>query len=215
MSSTFKPAPRAAHGTVDGSASRSGDAVDADVQATLEALQVPLSDAEAHGLACGLLCTLSAGAAKSRWFTELLDAGGLAPDALAPRAAAVHRLDRWFDATRDALNSVELSFEPLLPDDEASLPARLDALAAFCAGFTYGVGVGGAGRGNAPLPADTREVVEDFQAIDGAERDAAVTESDVVELIEYVRVGVLVVLEDMRPTGAPKAPAGGTDEPLH
>ena len=65
-------------------------------------------------------------------------------------------------------------------------------------------------RGNKSLPADTREIIEDFQAIDAADPvdtidengdilDIDKQEDAYVELLEYVRVGVLLVLEELRP----------------
>ena len=186
----------------------------------LESLGVPLSLAEAHGLACGLLCSRTASGAKSRWFAELLDATGLEPAALAAHAGAVRDVDAWFEATRAALHGTELEFEPALPDDDEPLARRIDALGDFCAGLTYGVGLGAAARGNRPLPGDVAELLADFQSIDALERGVAAghdgagdgpdAEADYVELVEYVRVGVLVMLEELRPAaaGPPGAAAG-------
>ena len=186
----------------------------------LDDLDVPLSPAEAHGLACGLLCSRTASGAKSRWFAELLDAAGLAAEALGARADAVRALDAWFEATRAALHGSDLDFEPELPDDEAPLGERIDALGEFCAGVTYGIGLGAAARGNRPLPENVAELVADFQAIDAVERGPGAghggrggedgdAEADYVELVEYVRVGTLVMLEELRPAaaGAPGAAA--------
>ena len=85
----------------------------------------------------------------------------------------------------------------------------MQALGEFCAGFTYGLGLATANRGNKALPTDTRELVEDFQAIDGAEMDMSASgtsgESDnadedaYIELLEYVKVGVLLIHEEMKP----------------
>ena len=182
----------------------------------LESLGVPLSLAEAHGLACGLLCSRSASGAKSRWFAEFLDAAGLAPEALAAHAGSVREVDAWFEATRASLHAAELDFEPALPDDDEPLARRVDALGDFCAGITYGIGLGEAARGNRPLPEDVRELLGDFQAIDAAERggdDRARAGGPTTttrparpitskRLVEYVRVGVLVMLEEARPVAA-------------
>ena len=189
----------------------------------LESLGVPLSLAEAHGLACGLLCSRTASGAKSRWFAELLDAAGLEPASLAGHAGAVRDVDAWFEATRAALHGTDLEFEPALPDDDEPLARRIDALGDFCAGLTYGVGLGAAARGNRPLPGDVAELLADFQSIDALERGAAAghdateggpdAEADYVELVEYVRVGVLVMLEELRPAaaGPPGAAAAGKE----
>ncbi len=50
------------------------------------------------------------------------------------------------------------------------------------------------------MPADTREIIEDFQAIEAADvDDASANEEVYTELLEYVRVGVLLILEELRP----------------
>ena len=182
----------------------------AKIVATLDALGVPLDAAEAQGLACGLLCSSPASSAKSRWFAELLDAASLDAGVLSARARELHALDAWFAAQLAALNDAELDFALALPEDEASLARRGEALGAFCAGFVYGVGIGVAARGNPTLPADTRELIEDFMAIDGAEDvddgEGTLDEARLVELVEYVRVGVLLVHEELKPVSP-----GGAD----
>ena len=196
-----------------------------ELSAALARLDVPLGVAESQGLACGLLCSRPATKAKSRWFSELLDAAALAPDAVAARAKDLRALDAWFDAELAALNDAELDFSLALPDDDDPLDRRVVALGEFCAGFVYGIGIGVSAGGNPALPADTRELLEDFMAIDGADtgRDAASAdgqesgsgdEAAFVELAEYVRMGVLLVNEELKPvaaTGAPIAPAGPGD----
>lgn len=196
-----------------------------EIHSVLTELGVPLSASEAHGLACGLLCSQATATAKARWFTELLDAAELEANALAAHAESVRRLDRWFETSQEQLDAAELVFEPLLPDDESAIEHRIDALGDFCAGFTYGVGLGAAAQGNRQFPADTRELLEDFQAIDGAGQvelpsaaEDAATESDYLELVEYVRVGVLLILEELKPVErassvADKAPTGSGPAP--
>ena len=193
-----------------------------ELSAALSRLDVPLGVAESQGLACGLLCSRPATKAKSRWFSELLDAASLAPDAVAARAKDLHALDAWFDAELAALNDAELDFSLALPDDDDPLDRRLVALGEFCAGFVYGIGIGVAARGDPALPADTRELLEDFMAIDGAdtarEGEEADEEGAFVELAEYVRMGVLLVNEELKPVDAAPvsdrarhpASAGGT-----
>jgi len=194
-----------------------------DLSAVLERLDVPVPVSEAQGLACGLLCSRPASNAKSRWFAELLDAAALVPEALAARAADLRALDEWFGVELAALNDAELDFALALPDDERPLAERARSLGEFCAGFVYGVGIGVAARGNPPLPEDTRELIEDFVAIDGAgEADVDTLdgagdgegaesggEDDFVQLVEYVRVGVLLVNEELKPvTTTPSDPRG-------
>jgi len=175
---------------------------------------------------------MSTTAAKTRWFTELLDAAGLKSDSVAARASELKVLDEWFSETVSSLNDAELEFEPAVPEDSLPVAMRIRALGEFCGGFTYGLGIALSQRGQKPIPADTLEIIEDFQAIesaemeesrsksalqgslasnarigsedDGAQQEGAVEEGEQQEvmyneLLEYVRVGVLLVLEELRP----------------
>ncbi len=162
-------------------------------------------------------------AAKTRWFTELLDAASLSADAVASKAAELKALDEWFAQTLESLNHADLEFAPHVPDDETPVALRIRSLGDFCGGYTYGIGIALSQRGQKPLPQDTREIIEDFQAIEATEidehagsgvsyrgakqedPDTSVAETDeqregmYFELLEYVRVGVLLVLEELRP----------------
>ena len=155
---------------------------------------------------------MSSAAAKTRWFTELLDAGSLSADSVGAKASELKQLDQWFLETLSAMNDADLEFYPCLPEDEAPVKMRIRALGDFCSGFTYGIGIANAARGSKPLPDDTQEIIEDFQAIDAADvndtsgTSNAQSESDTNkeelmyhELLEYVRVGVLLILEELRP----------------
>lgn len=180
------------------------------IGSSLSQLNVPLPASEVHGLCCGLLCAQPSTAAKTRWFTEVLDSASLSPAEVAGNAAPLKSLDDWFTQTLSAMNDTDLEFEPTLPEDDVPVLHRLRALGDFCAGFTYGIGLTMAQRGNRPLPEDTREIIEDFQAIDAADPadqpndDGEILSTEnqeamYVELLEYVRVGVLLVLEELRP----------------
>ena len=47
---------------------------------------------------------------------------------------------RLFEQTRDLLGSDEFEFDLFLPEDEALLGERLEALSSWCQGFLFGVG---------------------------------------------------------------------------
>ena len=210
---------------------------DQSINVALERLDLPLPLPEIHGLCCGLLCSMSSASAKTRWFTELLDAAELKPDDVAGKSAELKVLDEWFSETLASLNDAELEFAPAVPDDAVSVAIRIRALGDFCGGFTYGLGIALSQRGQKPIPADTLEIIEDFQAIEsvdpeegeipshshgseqknigtgtqqGSSEETTQTEGVSIspgehqevmynELLEYVRVGVLLVLEDLRP----------------
>ncbi len=184
-----------------------------DLSALFGRLDVPVPVSEAHGLLCGLLCAQPTAMAKKAWLIELLEAANIDSSAVANRASDIKMLDNWFNAVVDTLHASELTFETVGPADSAPLPLRLRALGDFCAGFTYGVGLGTAGRGNKTLPPDTRELIEDFNAIDSNAGDSVSSakqaqddeENAFMELQEYVRVGVLLIHEEFKPVSAGEA----------
>src|SRR5438309_6995139 len=93
-----------------------------------------------------------------------------------------------------------MEFELLLPEDEQSIDARTAALAAWCQGFLYGLGAGAIPDAS-ELPGEVGEVVRDFLQITRAGVDAAQdeesNESAYAELVEFVRVGVQLLFEEL------------------
>lgn len=165
---------------------------------------------EAHGTLAGCLCG-AAGYKFEDWLREILPAGHAEP-------AASETLRDVYTATLDALEQPDMGFEPLLPSDAQPIEARTTALAEWCQGFLYGLGAG-----NIPdasrLPGEVGEIVRDFAEItragvDGAETEES-NESAYAELVEFVRVGVQLLFEEL--SAARRAPAPVPDDaaPLH
>ena len=159
--------------------------------------------AEAHGTLSGALCAASS-YGYNDWLAEILpeDALGGDDDEL---------LRGLYEETRGALAGAEMQFDLLLPDDEQSLARRTEALTLWCNGFIYGLGVSGA-HDPQKLPGDAGEIVRDLGQIMGAGVDETdspeANESALTELIEFVRVGVQVIFEDLSDLRAPEAQAG-------
>jgi uncharacterized protein YgfB (UPF0149 family) len=154
-----------------------------------------IGSAEAHGTLCGLL---SAGAAgmPQRWLESLL------PDV--PEAPAQIELAPWHDHAAAALADISLGFGPLLPADTSALYTRTAALGEWCGGFLAGVGLAGRPRTGAPDPVVV-EILQDMSAISRASYAAPgateADERDYAELVEYVRMAVLLLREHLQPPG--------------
>ncbi|KEZ77554.1 UPF0149 family protein [Salinisphaera hydrothermalis] len=124
-------------------------------------------------------------------------------------------LDALREITLEGLFDPDLSFTPLLPDDESSLDRRVNALARWCAGFLFGLSY----RGNFEpdqLSDEVREIVADLTELSKAEltadeADADSAEADYAELVEYVRVGVQMIFLELQP----KREGPQTRETLH
>jgi uncharacterized protein YgfB (UPF0149 family) len=106
------------------------------------------------------------------------------------------------------LEADELEFEPLLPADEAVLAERVEALGAWLQGFLYGVGAAGPFKRGA-VPATVTEVLADFAEVSRAgavgSDDTEIEESALVDLVEFLRAGVLLVYEEFADLRAAQA----------
>jgi hypothetical protein len=166
--------------------------------------------AELHGGLCAALCAGAAPAAE-RWVVACLEDQTLATTA--DIDAALHEL---VGASWRMLDGADLVFEPLLPDDDAPLEEQVQALALWCHGFLAGLGetAPGVGRTTAAhesASAAIGEILGDFAEISraGLSEAEAVGEDQpdfaLAELIEYVRVSVQIVFEELAPQRAAAA----------
>ena len=163
--------------------------------------------AEAHGTLAGCLC----GASDYRfedWLREILPEGRAG-------AAASTTLQELYTATATALLQPDMEFELLLPEDEESIEVRTAALAQWCQGFLYGLGTGSIPDAS-KLPGDVGEIVRDFVEITRAgvdgDQDPEANESAYAELVEFVRVGVQLLFEEL---GGARRAVTPTSAPLH
>jgi uncharacterized protein YgfB (UPF0149 family) len=117
---------------------------------------------------------------------------------------AIKAFKALFDEMKQLLNDPEMGFELMLPDEEVSLVKRLQALGQWCQGFVYGIGRGGVTTGM--LKGDAAELLKDFAEISRISEEAEGSEEDeeaYMELVEYIRVGVLLINEELQPFKAP------------
>lgn len=153
----------------------------------LQRLGTAVGASECHGFICAQLCTSAE--PESRSWRECLGAEGEELEAV---------LTRMGNTVSKELESPDFSFELMLPSDEATLALRADALAQWCRGFLFGLGNGGLTE--AGLSGDCRELVEDMERISRARAELEQGEEfALMELIEFVRVGVMTVYQELRP----------------
>jgi yecA family protein len=170
-----------------------------------------LADAsEAHGTLAGCLCGAAAYKFED-WLREILPEGHAEPE-------ASETLRDVYTATLNALEEPDMGFEPLLPSDAQPIEARTSALAEWCQGFLYGLGAGNIPDAGS-LPGEVGEIVRDFAEItragvDGAESEES-NESAYAELVEFVRVGVQLLFEELSAARRAPAPAPDDAAPLH
>jgi len=157
--------------------------------------------AEVHGLLCGLWC--AAGRVdEGLWLAQVFEDADPRDVAVQQGRAAVQALADW---TVPALNDPVLGMDLLLPADSRPLADRTVALGEWCQGFLLGLAAGGIAR-DTPVPDDVTELLHDFTEISRAGFDTeSGNEEDehaFAQIVEYVRVGVLLINDELQPTGA-------------
>ncbi|HSB96163.1 MAG TPA: UPF0149 family protein [Spongiibacteraceae bacterium] len=152
------------------------------------------SAAELHGFLAG---QLAAGKrlSRSEWLRAANEEADLSQN---PDEVAGDSLYDLYRATLAAMQSGELSFHPLLPDDDAALVERVEGLGQWCQGFLTGFGLAGA---KLKIDADLAEALRDLAAIAqiGASEDDNAqdnSENDLFSICEYVRLTAVEIFAE-------------------
>ena len=175
--------------------------------------------AESHGLLTGFICShdtdnrglsgpgngftdglpASPGVADgtTNWLSRIL---GETPSPELSGMECRHLLGYLEAETRRQLAGPDKDFRMLLPGDDEPLSVRCEALGKWCQGFLYGLGLRGSTE-SGWCSGDAREIVSDFAEIARLETDTEDTEEGEVsytELVEYVRVSVMLLNETFK-----------------
>lgn len=180
------------------------------ISSILQDLGATGNAAEGHGVLCGLLCAKGYVDGKS-WVRQMVADETAQPsppgctgiEAMDAESLPPPLLDLHSETVR-SINDSNYEFHLMLPNDEDGLELRVDALAQWCEGFLYGLGSGGI-QDLSNLPEPVAEITQDLVEIskispssDGSDED----ESAYTELVEYIRVGIQLIYEELQSTGA-------------
>lgn len=164
-----------------------------EIRDALGELKARVDAPESHGILCGML---SAGSpvADRDWLRQLT------PEE-EKEVRVSDTLQSLYRATIWQLDDPQFGFTLLLPDDDENLGERTEALAHWCSGFLYGLGVSGITE-STQLPGEAAEVLGDLAKIASVdyelEQPGEAEEQAYEEVVEYVRVGALLVFESLR-----------------
>ena len=165
----------------------------AEIQRSLAHSHALSEPAEAHGQLAGALCALVPYRMED-WLAEILPEASLAD-------GADPALQTLYDSTVAALAGGDMEFDLLIPGDDRPVEERTQALTSWCTGFLYGLGTSAGDPQR--LPGELGEIVRDLTEITRADVDANDTqeanESALAELVEFVRVGVQLVFDELEP----------------
>lgn len=183
----------------------------AQLESLLFDMDAALGAIESHGALCGMLCAQGATDAP-KWMLSVL---GEHEESSQSLQQAGKMLLQIHQTTIDQMNDSNVEFALMIPDDEESLTDRVEALSVWCQGFVYGLAEGGV-KEDTELPADSQELIKDILEISRAtySDDEMVQDSDTeetdeeeqsedeiafMEVSEYVRMGVLLIYEELQP----------------
>lgn len=159
----------------------------------LERAEADVSVAEFHGTLCAMLCTRP-DVSMDTCVSEIVVCEH------PPEGSAWSRVLREHgERSRQAFAEGDFDLELLLPEDDTTLSERSDALAQWCRGFLYGLGLSGEAL-QQNLSEDAREVVSDlaeFTRLDVEQESSEQAEKAFSEIVEYLRVGVLLIYEEL------------------
>lgn len=167
----------------------------------LRRLLDPLDPAELHGLLCGLLC-LDVDLDRDRWLNCVHEAMGRDSEFSQPVCSLLAKL---LELGAAQMNAPDGCVTLLLPDDDAPLRQRVDALGDWCQGLLYGLGLGEMEQ-RGVLSRESWEFLHDVGDIAqiGFDTDSA-SEADEIayaEVVEYLRVGLLMIQQDIQQSTA-------------
>ncbi len=157
--------------------------------------------AECHGVACGLLVRQPD--CNPDVFIGLLDMLEIVNQ---PGPGFRDALLELLESSRAQLRDDELQLAIWLPADEESLEDRTESLAQWCNGFLASIGAGDDKRLET-LSGEAAEALADIQEIalaeigadeEGESDELEEEEGAFAEIVEYVRVAVLILREDLR-----------------
>jgi yecA family protein len=173
------------------------------LQAALQAADADSGAAECHGVICGIICA-SGASDPAPWLGHLLGEGKTG-GAMAQSAQSL--LIGLYSESLLHLSDGDLGLVLLLPDDDTPLSLRSNALGAWCRGFLYGLALGGV-REDAVRQGDVGEIMHDFSEISHTRFEHELADEDeesaYAEIVEYVRMSVLLCHEELRSLQAPQ-----------
>ncbi|MCK0163316.1 UPF0149 family protein [Marinobacter sp. S6332] len=163
---------------------------------------------ELHGALCGRLAAGSR-IEEDEWLAMVCEHMGLPETAVEENEDLSVFMNEAYEQALAFLKSADMSFHPLLPDDDYAIDQRLEALVAWVRGFLEGMALS-AGESLGEAPEEIRELIGDMVAISQVSEDQESdqeSEQQLVEITEYIRLGALAVFTEFNPPEKPASQA--------
>ena len=171
------------------------------------------SPAFIQGMLIGLLCG-DADIQETVWIKKLIDEANIK----SVKESFLKGLHDLFQETNKGLNGSGFELELCLPDDNESVVYRATMIGQLCEGIVYGLGlIGCLQDAENEIAPEVRELVNDFSDIASIDveglgksvEDGETEESDLMHLVEFVKVGILTINETLNPADPNPIPMEG------
>ena len=165
------------------------------LKTTLHGLNTDDTISSAHGILCGFAC-VKPDLNLDDWLNEVLvsvDLNNL------NEKSSHEELAQIFNETLSQLNDETLSFQLLIADEDARLGEQANTLIEWCQGYLVGLGL----QKVSTTDEDVLEMIKDFSEISKLDADVLETQEnaqDLNEIIEFVRMGTLLIQETLQPS---------------
>lgn len=169
------------------------------VDNAIQKMEGDASPSEMHGTLCGML-SINPLIDSKTWLNELLPKFN-SEDLLHQE---IHTLfENLHQETKSQLNDPDCDFQLILPNDDDTLEIRTIAISDWCQGYLAGLSMSGV-KDLRTLPEHAQEICHDFIEISRAPANYEVEcseedEAALMELVEYIRVAVLLIYEELHP----------------
>ena len=171
-----------------------------DLEYTLIKINAAAGAAEAQGLICGILCALGR-VDKPSWIQQVIGEAADPADLLMRETR--EQLDVVYQETMQSLYDEDYGFQLFLPDDQAQIEERIQAVSEWCQGFLLGFSM----RSLDTIDDETRQeieaLLEDFIEVTRIDaepgEDANEDDESLFEIQEYIRMGVIFIFTSLHP----------------
>ncbi|MBN9287672.1 MAG: hypothetical protein BGO43_12775 [Gammaproteobacteria bacterium 39-13] len=158
---------------------------------SLIAASTPFSASYVHGMIAGVLCVNGRQIEKCKQLIE-----EKIPEMNESHGRISELINNLFSLTALHLQDQNYELTLMLAPDDLPMPQRLETLANWCQGFLEGVEAENLPKGTLIQYPMVSEVLEDFMQIKDLSFETPSTqenEKDYMEIVEFVRVGALLV----------------------
>ena len=164
-----------------------------EVKSVLHHLNTDDTIASAHGILCGFAC-IKPDLALDDWLGEIL----VSIDLTNLNDKSAHeQLAQIYNNTLLQLSDATLNFQLLIANEDCTLREQADTLIQWCQGFLVGLGLQKISTN------DELEMIKDFSEISKLDAEVLDNEEnaqDLSEIIEFVRMGTLLIQETLQPS---------------